>query len=1174
MNLGGLLNRRVALFAALVAAAVAAAAAFVLWPRTPQPGTARHEVFTEAFWVGTAALDAGITGLPEEMLTKALAIVPDEPAALANRGLAYIRNNNQLALAAKDLEQAARLAPQSIEVKELLALLRERQNKLAEAIALQRELVAADPKSPRRQYKLNLLLNSEATEEADTERLAILGKIVDLRPTSLLALTELLKLAAKLRKPAEVERALGGLEKLSASWRPEAREILQGLKAQAAEKPLPPEFTANTSRLTAQLQGEPGFSAGARELNPTGDSAGEPLFETIKVPNVRAEAATPNLTHKIRYMDLRYSDEVSRGSWNVLLTAWLGARTGHSLWAANADEVRRVGQEDVTFPFPSGPKKVAPTAAGVLFVDLDNDLHTDLVLAGAGGLKLWKRQKGGGWKDVTEATKLSKEILGGDYFGAWPADLDADGDLDLILAPRSGPAVVLRNNLDGTWTPLKPFASVTSPRAFAWADLDGSGAPSACFLDEGGKLHLFRNLRSGQFEPAKTPALGPWTALCAADPLATGRLGLALLDPQGKIHLATFNEEWKVRELAATPPPLVGKPGEVGLYVADMDNNGAFDLVARTAARTAILLGDGKGAFTELEAQVGNDGKPEPFPGLMPPLDFDGDGMLDLLGISAGGKPYFAPAEKDTLGYRSVQIRPLANPTGEGDSRINTFNIGGEVEVRTGRLALKQPLTQPVTHFGLGTNRRLHLARILWTNGTAQWEFDRPASGYTVAEQRLKGSCPFLFSWDGEKMVFVSDFIWSSPLGMYINGQDKSSALQTTDWVRIRGDQLKARNGVYDLRVNANLWETHYIDELGLVAVDHPAGTECYVDERFFLEPTAPRIYLTGRARPVARAWDHKGEDVTAIVRDLDGKYLDRAGRGKWQGMTNDHWVEVDLGDDAPTEGEVYLLCSGWIHPTDSSVNFALTQSSLPGPEPLRLEVPDGKGGWRVGRPALGFPAGKNKTIVLRLDGIEAPGKVSRRVRLRTSMEVYWDRIAWARGLDPSAATETRIPFRTAELRHRGILAMTQADSSSPELPHYDRLEHSGQKWRDLAGFHTRHGDVAELLRAVDDRYVIMNAGDEVLLTFPELPIPEGKERTYIWVSDGWVKDGDLNTKWGGTVLPLPFHGMKDYDTPPGRLADDPVFKKLSRDWETYHTRLVLPEAFQRGLRPVRGGGR
>ncbi|MBY0230991.1 MAG: hypothetical protein K2W96_17025, partial [Gemmataceae bacterium] len=193
-----------------------------------------------------------------------------------------------------------------------------------------------------------------------------------------------------------------------------------------------------------------------------------------------------------------------------------------------------------------------------------------------------------------------------------------------------------------------------------------------------------------------------------------------------------------------------------------------------------------------------------------------------------------------------------------------------------------------------------------------------------------------------------------------------------------------------------------------------------------------------------------------------------------------------------------------------------------------------------------------------------------RRVRLRTNLEIFWDRLAWARGLDPKLCRTRRLPLRTAELRYRGIVEMAQADQSSPELPVYDKVVQTHGKWRDLVGFHTRFGDVKELLEKPDDRYVIMNAGDELLMTFDAVPQAEGMERSFVWIADGWVKDGDLNTRWGDTVLPLPFHGMDDYTKRPGRLEDDPVYKRFPKDWQKYHTRYVAPAAFARGLRPRR----
>jgi hypothetical protein len=159
--------------------------------------------------------------------------------------------------------------------------------------------------------------------------------------------------------------------------------------------------------------------------------------------------------------------------------------------------------------------------------------------------------------------------------------------------------------------------------------------------------------------------------------------------------------------------------------------------------------------------------------------------------------------------------------------------------------------------------------------------------------------------------------------------------------------------------------------------------------------------------------------------------------------------------------------------------------------------------------------------------------------------------------------------MESAELRYRGFLEMTRADASSPEIPHYDRLHGVGQRWRDLIGYYTRHGDVLELLEIVDDRYVIANAGDEIAMRFavPDPP-PSGWKRDFVWISDGWVKDGDYNTAFSKTVMPLPAHDLVRYDRPPTTLFEDPVYQRFPEDWKKYHTRYVTPSRFERGLRP------
>jgi hypothetical protein len=303
--------------------------------------------------------------------------------------------------------------------------------------------------------------------------------------------------------------------------------------------------------------------------------------------------------------------------------------------------------------------------------------------------------------------------------------------------------------------------------------------------------------------------------------------------------------------------------------------------------------------------------------------------------------------------------------------------------------------------------------------------------------------------------------------------------------------------------------------------------------------------------------------------------------------VAEEHWVEFRLPAELPPDGPLFLIGHGWVYPTDSSLNVAMAQGDFPAPSGLVLDAQDEDGGWRAATSDLGFPAGKNKTVLLSLPG-ELLSQGKRRFRLRTNLEVYWDYLGWASKSEVPLRT-TRLGAAVAELRYRGFSEMSPPERRRPDVPRYDRLSGRRQRWRDLEGFYTRFGDVRELLERVDDRYVIMNAGDEIVLRFPAPPLgPRAGEqherepaglprrsldgtswtRDFILIGDGWVKDGDYNTAFSRTVRPLPTHDNPEYSVPPGPLTDDPVYRRFLDDWQRYHTRYVTPREFARGLWP------
>ena len=669
-------------------------------------------------------------------------------------------------------------------------------------------------------------------------------------------------------------------------------------------------------------------------------------------------------------------------------------------------------------------------------------------------------------------------------------------------------------------------------------------------------------------------------------------------------------------------PPANLAPGTAQLFIADLDNNGGLDLVASTPTSSQMWLCNEKYAYTPLAAPL--------LAGVFALADLDGKGRLDAIGLTSKGEPVRL-ANRGAKSYNWQQILPRANPEDlqshkaaledqhnggprkVGDRRVNPFGIGGEIEIRAGLLYEKQVITSPFVHIGIGAYKDIDALRVLWPNGDVRSEFSEGGEhpllqpDTTVSmPHRPTGSCPWLFAWNGKEMGFVTDFIWRSPVGLRINAQDTAGIAQTEDWVKIAGDQLVPRDGYYDVRITAELWETHFFDFVRLMTVDHPANTEVLVDERFCIPPPPLEVHTLTPPVPVAHAVDDNGTDVTDIVRARDGRYLDTFGLGEYQGITRDHYVEFEVADSAFTSAPLYLVASGWVHPTDSSINVAISQGKHDPPRGLSLEVQDERGHWRTAKSGLGFPAGKTKTVLIRLDDVvggnrqsaigsrqqaagsreDKPQGTSRkpqslspshpltlspphRFRLRTNLEIYWDLLATASEATGVKPRMQRLPIQAAELRYRGFSKHSQASLSAPDLPDYEHLEGKGPHWNDLIGYCTRFGDVKELLEKVDDRYVIMNAGDEMALRFAAPPPPPpGWKRDFVMIGDGWEKDGNLNTAFSKTILPLPYHGQKSYNTPPGRLEDDPVVRRHPKDWQTYHTRYITPDAFRNALRP------
>ena len=1132
-------------------------------PSLPHPSSTEYKDVVRAFYVGLTALQVGDDDRADTSFAAVTRLASAEPAGWANWGVLALRQRN-FDLAAQRLERARNLAPQDGRIYNLLGILDSERGNSDLAIANFMKAAKLNPKDLRNIYALAQEYERKGGPNSDAEFQNSIENILALDPDNVAARLELCRIAAKRGETATLQSCITRLSTAASTWPPEAQEQLRALRS-AADGADVQSATIKTTLLRNALWRVPDFRRSFSRLKAPPGEGLQPYTQFVRLVSPEFKPAPPDFA--LRF-DVQPIVDADHRRWNWIGAIQLANAGTPTLAWANARELHLAN--GVTLSFPGASSEVPPSPEGILQLDFNYDFRTDIALAGEGGVRLFRQEGDGHFIDVTNLAGLPRTLLDARYQGAWAADIESDGALDIVLGSIGASPVVLGNNGDGSFTPVYPFPGISGVRQFAWADLDGDGIPDAAIVDDAGRLHIFFNERQGHFSERSLPAsLGLIKAIAIIDAKRDGLFGVAAVQADGLLIRISYKDEsetWDVVEIGRITNAREHLSAEVRLHVDDLDNNGAADIYLAPVAAAPekadygalIWLGDEYGRFNLLAAPA----RPDLVFGS---ADLQGNGKLALLGLSRDGQASRAE-NQSTKNYYWQTVRPRA-ANAYGDQRVNPFGVGGAVEIRAGLLVEKKPITGPQVHFGLGEQSGADAIRVLWPNGVASAEFDAKANQEVETEQRLKGSCPFLFAYNGSQMEFVKDAVpWGSAIGLRINTLGSASVAATEEWFKIGRDQLAPRGGFYDLRFTAELWEVYYYDYLALMTVDHPTGTEIFVDERFAIPPVKPAVTAVETPHPVARAFDDQGQDVTDIVRAIDDRVVDSFGLGQYQGVTRDHYLEIELGEDAPETGPLYLIAHGSIYPTDSSINVAISKSDRWHANGLSLEVPDGRGGWVVARDNLGFPAGRKKTVLFDLTDVFHPG-TPHRLRLRTNLEIYWDAIEWARGLLQSELKTARLYPATADLHYRGYSSINRGPSGRVEIPDYAHLAGTKQRWRDLIGYYTRYGDVRELLAQMDDRYVIMNSGDEMTLKFPESPpVPAGWLRDFVIIGDGWIKDGDYNSTFSKTVLPLPHHGERDYVIPPGKLEDEWTYRRHPEDWEKYHTRYVTPEVFNNAL--------
>src|SRR5208282_3555711 len=705
--------------------------------------------------------------------------------------------------------------------------------------------------------------------------------------------------------------------------------------------------------------------------------------------------------------------------------------------------------------------------------DFDSDGHTDLAVCETGGVRLLHNDGNGKFQDVTEKTGIHREK---GCVAATFVDYDHDGDLDLYLtmAPESETHKnrLWRNNGNSTFTDVSEESGM---------GLDATGAGVA--------MTDFNNDRAIDFV------------------VAGGPQGAAiLLNPR----------EGRFKALPGIDFAKENLPPAVGVISFDFDKDGWMDLAAvgesANGGEIRLLRNLGEAGWADVTKKTQLDAVKLSKPAAIAVADLRSNGSPDLIVTQTGGAPILLEnvgANKNN--WIQIDLKGLDD---------NKNGIGTKVEVFAGGLYQKWEIAgasgylsqnSPTLIAGLGSEKATDVIRLLWPKGVPQDEVNLQAGKVHLINEldRRGSSCPVLFSWNGTEYEFIADMIGPAVVGHWIAPGERDVP-DSDEYLKVPAKSVRPKNGLLSFRFLEPMEETVYLDQVRLLAIDHPAEVEVNPNERFASAPPFPefRVITTEHARPPVGAWDDHGNNVLLLLAKRDRKYVTQFDGLPYTGFAKLHWIELDLGQwDAAKP--LRLLLDGYTDYFTATSMYAADQAGIKVIAPY-VEAQDAQGKWVRIVEDMGFPAGLERTIVADLSGKIPAG--TRRIRIVTNLKIYWDAVRIDQTPESKNLRVSEVPLATAALEFLGYPQEIRLQPASDTVYSYARRSPTGPYAR-AAGNYTRYGDVKTLLSASDDKFAVFASGEGVKLAFDprHLPnLPSDWVRDYFFYADGFEKDMDF----------------------------------------------------------------
>jgi tetratricopeptide (TPR) repeat protein len=1079
----------------------------------------RHVSLGSTLFAATllAAASLGIVHNASRLSAQGAApVVGDELWHHRNLGKAFYENPTTQQQAVDEFKKALDLTPASARERVNYGLALLRAGKTADAIVELQRAQQQDPAIPHTWFNLGIAFKKDSQYD---KAIVEFEQMVKLAPADAISHYNLGYLYKLTEKPAEALREFEQSSRLDPNLAGPHFQLFNAYReAGRAEDATREQQTfqeIKRRQAGAAVPEDLDWSVYAEILDPTD-------------PNQAADTASPaTLKFTDRALDGTFAGE---GAGVLALDVDGDGRIDLLAWSAAGARLYKNGETLIPNAGLDGIEKIRSIAAG----DFNNDGLPDLCIITDAGPVLYVNSKG-------TFAKSPLTLAPGSFVKAVWLDYDHDYDVDLLLVGDT--TRLLRNNGAAGFSDQTadiPFANGRATDAIVF-DLvnDTSGHDVAvAYADHQGVI--YRDLLAGKFAADPLPAL-PANArsLAAQDINYDGWLDLIAATPAGPLVL--LNERGAFTAAAAVP----GASAARSVAMADFENRALTDLVVDGK----VARNQGLGRFAAPDATVLAGAV------ALVAADFDNDGKVDAAAIGADGSLHLLHNDTVTTnGWLRLTLTGVKNPK---------LSPEAQVEVKSGAQYQKKTFTGAPLTFGLRDVKEIDTVRITWPNGLIQNEVRQPsnrAATYKEA-QRLSGSCPMIFTWDGHQHRYITDVLGVAPLGAS-SGDGTFFPVDHDEYVQIPGDALEVKDGAYEVRITEELREVSYLDQIQLVAVDHPSAIDLFTNDKF-KSPPFPEFRLFGaehRVHPV-RAHDGQGRDVRDKLLAKDQTYADAFTRD-FAGVAELHTLDLDFGDAAKSNQAVLVL-SGWVDWADGSTFLGVSQEDPRGLIFPSVQVKDAAGKWVTVVEDMGIPAGKPKTIAVDLTGKFL--SASREVRIVTNLCLYWDEIFLAESSAPPPNVMTRMDATAVDLHYRGFSTPTiHPERKQPEVFDYAH-QMPLSMWNPTPGLYTRYGDVTPLLQSIDDRFVIMGSGDELTLTFQAASLPPlkaGWTRDFLLLVDGWAKDADANTAFSQSVEPLPFHAMTAYPYPAGEAYPDDEIHRRYR--EEYNTRPAL-----RLLRPL-----